>query len=246
MREALTNLVLNAIDAVPQGGTITIRTECDAKWVTVVIGDTGIGMTEDVKKHVFEPFFTTKGNRGTGMGLAVTHGIIRAQGGLIAFKSESGKGTVFEIHFPRRHAEAGEVVPAAKARENLGPISVLIVDDEQWSREVMRRFLMSEGHSVAMAESGATGLAAFRKEKFDLVICDWAMPDMSGEQVAMTIKKMRPDVPILLVTGFGEIMKDSGEEPEYVDGILSKPVTLEDLRECVAKLMGGASQSTQP
>lgn len=239
IREALTNLMLNSIDALPNGGTISVSTGSDGNWVTISVADTGVGMAEDVKRRVFEPFFTTKGAHGTGMGLSVTHGIVRQHGGKIEFRSEPGLGTTFDLLFPLKHGDEEKREHVAKIRTRQSVLRILCVDDEQWSRDVMKRFLTCEGHSVVLAESGAEGLAAFKKDRFDLVILDRAMPDMSGDLVARKVKKVQPDMPVLLVSGFGEIMKNNRESPEGVDAILSKPVSHEELHLAIAKLMDG-------
>lgn len=240
VREALTNLLLNAIDALPNGGAITISTACDGNWVKISITDTGVGMSDEVKHRLFEPFFTTKGVHGTGMGLAVTHGIVRQHGGRIEFRSEPGAGTTFDIYFPlmRECEHAAEHVEKRKPHPDV--LRILCVDDEQWSRDVMKRFLNYGGHTVVLAESGTEGLKEFSRGQFDLVIVDRAMPDMSGDVVAAAVKSAKPDMPVLLVTGFGELMKDTGETPAGVDSILSKPVSHEELLEAIAKLMDGS------
>ncbi len=239
MREALTNLMLNAIDALPKGGIITIETGVDREWVRISIADNGIGMSDEVQLRVFEPFFTTKGGQGTGMGLAVTHGIVRQHGGRIEFRSRLENGTTFDLYFPLSREAERKVAPSERPGSHLDLLRVLCIDDEQWSREVMKRFFTYNGHSVVLADSGASGLEEFSKGHFDLVIVDRAMPDMSGDVVAAAVKKARPNTPVLLVTGFGEIMKDTGETPEGVDAILSKPVGQEELSEAVSRLMDG-------
>lgn len=238
VREVLTNLMLNAIDALPKGGTITISTWADQDWARITIADTGEGMATDVKCRIFEPFFTTKGVRGTGMGLVVARGIVRQHGGRIEFRSEMGQGTAFDLYFPLKRADQTIYEPAKKGRVHPDILRVLCIDDEQWSRDVMKRFLAYEGHTVVLTASGSEGLREFGKGQFDLIIVDRAMPDMSGDEVAIKIKNARPDMPILLVTGFGEVMKDTGESPVGIDAILSKPVSHEELHDAIAKLMG--------
>jgi len=237
VREALTNLMLNAIDAMTKAGMITISTRSDEHWATVTVEDTGEGMSLDVQRKVFEPFFTTKGVNGTGMGLAVTYGIVRQHGGKVEFRSELGKGTSFDLHFALKRNGGSESDKVEKGKIHSAALRVLCVDDDPWSRDVMNHFLSAEGHSVVVAESGTAGVAAFKKDQFDLVILDRAMPDMSGDDVAKIIKKVQPDIAVLLVTGFGEIMRNAGESPEGVDAILSKPVSLEDLNRAIAQVM---------
>ncbi len=245
MREALTNLILNAIHAMPDGGTITIRARKQAPNMIVTVSDTGYGMPPEVQQRCFEPFFSTKGREGgTGIGLAMAYGIVRGHEGRIGVESTENEGTTFTIHLPLSRPppskpEASAETPWPKPKS----LRILIVDDEPWSRNFMSLHLRQEGHETAPMANGETSLEKFESKPFDLVITDRAMPDMSGDSLACRMKKIRPDIPILMVTGFGEIMKALGETPRGADAVLSKPVTRSDLDNAIAKIM--ATRSAQ-
>lgn len=237
LREAFTNVILNSVDAMPEGGTITVRSRADRKWVTVEVADTGMGMNEEVRYRCFEPFFSTKGVHGMGMGLALVYGIIRQHGGTVEVQSEPDKGTSVMFRLPQQAAAPEEKAVEMAPLEALPPLHVLVIDDDPWSCEFVRRFLTAEKHSVEIAGTGKDGLEKFQKGTFDLVFTDRAMQDMSGDQVAAAIKETGRETPIILLTGFGDIMKEIGELPPGVDIILSKPVTEQELREAVVKVV---------
>ncbi len=264
LRQALINLVFNAVDAMPEGGTIRLRTgvheqkpaaisrggqESGEKIhkgsngasqppVFIEVSDTGTGMSEEVRQRCMDPFFTTKGERGTGLGLSIVYGIIQRHEGKIDIESESGKGTTFRIGLPLwtgRKAETRKKQSEGMSRS----LRVLVIDDEPLVREVVTEYLTGDGHTVETATNGREGLEKFQAGWFDLVVTDRAMPEMSGDQLAATIKQIAPDKPIVLLTGFGEMMQTAGEKPAGVGYIVSKPVTLAALREAVAKAVKG-------
>jgi len=240
LREALVNLVLNAVDAMPKGGAIRLSAECAAETVTLRVSDTGAGMSDDVRKRCFEPFFTTKGKRGSGLGLAMVYGVVTRHGGQIVVESEIDKGTTFVIRLPRTHRETP--LPAQPAQKPPSPIvqaasalNVLVVDDEEWARSLIKRFLGLKGHTVLTAASGQEALDIFRREPADVVITDRAIPDMSGDQIAAEIKRLAPTTPVIMLTGFGDIMTVRREKPAAVDDVIAKPVTPEQIQDAVAR-----------
>jgi signal transduction histidine kinase len=229
LREALTNLIFNAVDAMPQGGLITLETEVENDQAVVRISDTGIGMTEEVRQRCLEPFFSTKGDKGTGLGLAMVYGIIKRHGGVLELNSLLGRGTTFVIRLPfavvvEKEAPAPLVAPARKT-----PLHLLVVDDEPGIREVIAAFLRSDGHDVITASDGREGLKQFQTKDFDMVVTDRAMPQMNGDQMAGFIKQARPDIPVVLLTGFGTLIETTKTQPTSVDVVLNKPVTLKTL-----------------
>ena len=238
LRELLTNLIFNAVDAMPEGGTITLRTRLDGTHVVLEVSDTGTGMTEEIQTRCLEPFFTTKGDEGTGLGLPMVHGIVRRHGGHVSIESAPGRGTTFAVHVPTephgRPAESAETPPPATT---VRPLRVLVVDDEPAIREMVRDFLAADHHEIETATNGLEGLDRLRSARFDLIVTDRSMPKMSGDQLAAAAKRLSPETAVVLLTGFGELMLDHGERPEGVDLVLSKPVTLETLRSEVSKLM---------
>ena len=236
LREVLTNLILNAVDAMPQNGTITLRTRFEGKQVVLEVSDTGVGMTEEVKQRCFEPFFSTKNGRGTGLGLAMVYGIINRYKGTLEILSEPGKGTTFIISLPV------QIKQQVKEREKetevpLRSLHVLVVDDEPIVRGVVTKYLTADGHTVETATNGREGLEKFHSGRFHLVITDRAMPDMGGVQLAALIKKLAPKMPIIMLTGFGDLMAAQGTMPEGVDFLLSKPITLTTFREALAEFL---------
>ena len=252
LREALTNLILNAVDALPQGGKIEVRTRAVSleagsaihrapTHVVLEVSDTGIGMDEQARKHCLEPFFSTKGRRGTGLGLAMVYGVIERHEGKIEIESEPGRGTIMRLVLPIRKAGADRDIAAAEVTAPT-PLQILCIDDEPMLRELLKDILESDGHQVKVTDSGQAGLAAFRAahergEPFDIVITDLGMPYLDGRQVAKALKLESPCTPIVLLTGWGAFMKEEGDMAENVDGVLSKPPRARELRETLRRLM---------
>lgn len=245
IREVLINLVLNAIDAMPRGGTIEINGSAseDGAHSRIAVRDTGEGMTEDVKRQCMDPFFTTKGSKGTGMGLAMAHGIVLRHGGTIEIESEVGKGTTVTVTLPVEMPQAVEEQKANAMPPVLRSLNILVVDDESGARELLQTYLSNDGHTVCTAENGQRGIEEFGRNRFDLVLTDKAMPDISGDEVAKAIKALSPEVPVIQLTGFGDLMKLRGERPECVDQVLEKPITQRDLREAISSVMGWGGQA---
>jgi PAS domain S-box-containing protein len=240
LREVLTNLIFNAVDAMPRGGAITIHTYCDDGYVVLKVGDTGTGMTEGVRQRCLEPFFTTKGERGTGLGLSMVYGIIQRHQGTIDIETEVGKGTTFIIRLPVLTAQPRSE-PKAQPVDAVQPLHVLVVDDEAVVRKILGEYLKLDGHIMEAANSGRDGLEKFRNSRFDLVLVDRAMPDMSGDQVATAIKSADPKVPVVMLTGFGSMMDAADEKPAGVDLVLGKPVTINELRTALSKVVASVN-----
>ncbi|MBI4588531.1 MAG: response regulator [Candidatus Rokubacteria bacterium] len=236
LREALMNLILNALDAMPQGGTLRIRTASMEGSVTVTVADTGCGMSEKVRRRAFEPFFTTKGTQSTGLGLSVTYGILRRHGGDIAIESQEGQGTTFTIRLPPGKGVAvereSEAPPAAPQRA-----AILVIDDEEDVRTILAEILMTQGHSVRMAAGGKEGLDFFREEHHDLVLTDLGMPEMSGWQVARAVKDLSPETPVILITGWGEQLDLEALREGSVELVLSKPFRVNEVLTLVVRAL---------
>jgi PAS domain S-box-containing protein len=233
LSEVLTNLIFNAVDAIPADGTITLRTYTRDDRVILEVRDTGVGMTEEVRQHCFDPFYTTKGAQGSGLGLSVVYGSVRRHGGTIDIESSPGRGTTFRLSFPSAKTLHG----TAPSPETLvKPRRVLIIDDDAPVRDVVARYLRADGHVVDEASEGSAGLAAFDSARYDLVITDRGMPGLGGDRVATAIKERSSATPIIMLTGYGDMMLAAGEHPDGVDLILSKPVTIQALRDALAEL----------
>ncbi len=238
LREVFTNLIFNSVEAMPDGGTLTFRLNgVDKEIITLEVTDTGSGMEERDLDRCEEPFFTTKGMQGTGLGLSMVHGIIERHCGIMKISSEPGVGTTVKLQFciatsgevPVDELEAGPV-PTSQLR-------VLVVDDEERSRDLVSRLLQADGHAVKVAVGGQEGLDMFHSGAFDLVITDRAMPSMGGDELSAEISKTERGLPVIMLTGFGDIMKDKGECPVGVSRVMTKPVTQSDLRHVVSHVM---------
>ncbi len=238
LREALVNLVFNAIDAIPKRGTITLRTEVMGRWLVVTISDDGVGMSEEVRARCMEPFFSTKPSEGTGLGLGSVFGIVGRHDGEIDIQSEPGRGTTVVISLPLER-KSRPPDPAKPARSAQTTLRILVVEDEPLVREVLSVYLSEDQHEVVLAENGRVGLEKFSSQgPFDLVMTDRAMPEMNGDALAAEIKKLNPKQPIILLTGFGDLMNEAGENPTGVDLVVSKPFTLATLRSAMARVTG--------
>jgi signal transduction histidine kinase len=235
LREVLTNLIFNAVDALPEGGAITLRTRTEGKAVVLEIGDTGIGMSEEVRQRCLEPFFTTKGKRGTGLGLSMVFGIIQRHRGTIAIKSEPGKGTTFTLSLPAAEAEC--VATPNLSSSSHGPLRVLIVDDQPILCQLVCQHLQDDFHTVETAHSGSEALEKLRAASFDLVITDHVMAGMTGEQLAITMKLLHPKIPVILLTAYAGDSATGKEYSEAIDLVLAKPLSRAALRQALAKVM---------
>ncbi len=245
VREAFTNLVLNAVDAMPNGGKITFRARVvrpagqSPQQIIMEVSDTGTGMSEETRKRCLEPFFSTKGQRGTGLGLAMVYGVMERHEGNIEIQSELGKGTTFRLTFPVRvkvradDDRAGQTAP-------IEPLQILCIDDEPLLRELIKEILERDGHKVEVSDCGQSGLDEFRLARergqpFDVVITDLGMPYLDGRQVAKVLKHESPATPVVLLTGWGAFIKEDGSAPAQVDGIISKPPRSRELRETLSR-----------
>jgi PAS domain S-box-containing protein len=248
IREALINLVFNAVDAMPDGGKLTIRTKttetpAETRHVDVEVGDSGIGMDEQTRRRCLEPFFTTKGERGTGLGLAMVYGVTRRHNADIDIESAAGQGTTVRLRFPVVAANSAEDLlvehPAMPPR-----LRILSVDDDPMLIKSLRDALEADGHAVVSANGGQEGIDAFRAaekrdERFALVITDLGMPYVDGRKVASAIKTESPSTPVILLTGWGQRLVAEGDIPPHVDRVLNKPPKLRELRAALAELTAG-------
>jgi signal transduction histidine kinase/ActR/RegA family two-component response regulator len=241
IRDALTNLIFNAVDAMPDGGTLTVHTRSSAETVQLEVVDSGVGMDEETRRRCLEPFFTTKGERGTGLGLAMVYGMVRRHSAELEVDSTLHQGTTFRITFPAAQATAAS--PQEIARDVvLRPLSILIVDDDPLVLESLRATLESDGHKVTAADGGQAGVDSFmeiqrRGERFDVVITDLGMPHIDGRRVASAVKAASPSTPVVLLTGWGQRLVDEGDIPAHVDHVLNKPPKLRDLRAALSNVI---------
>jgi signal transduction histidine kinase/ActR/RegA family two-component response regulator len=248
LRDALTNLIFNAVDAMPEGGTLTLATGTrpgvdPLPNVLIEVIDTGIGMDEETRRRCMEPFFTTKGERGTGLGLASVYGMLRRHDADFEIDSAPGKGTTVRMVFQAltdRNARAAGGASLVAVRRNL---RILVVDDDPVLSRSLQDALETDGHRVELAPGGQAGIEAFLRslegaEKgFDLVITDLGMPKVDGRKVAESIRARSPKTPIIMLTGWGQRLLDEGELPPNIDRVLSKPPRLQHLRAAISELV---------
>ena len=237
LREVLTNLILNAVDAMPHGGHIRITSAEDDTEVEARIDDTGVGMTEEVRQKLFDPFFTTKGPKGNGLGLSITYGIVSRHGGRVLVESELGRGSTFRLRFPKRPdlAVAAEPAPAA-APARVRRLRCLVVDDDEEVGGTLADLLTTHGHEVVMVSKSSDALTHVSQRPFDIVFTDLAMPDMSGWQLAKAVKTAAPDLPVVLITGFGVELSPEQCRANHVDAVMAKPVEFAELLTVAARL----------
>jgi len=229
LREVLVNMIYNATDAMPSGGEIRVATQENRDRVVIYITDTGTGMTPEVKQRLFDPFFTTKGKAGTGMGLAVSFGIIRRHEGSIEVDSEPGRGTTFKISLPRVAASLPKIddnnSPEATASPSEDKVRVMVVDDETHVREVLIEALEAEGCEVISAQSGEIALALYEQYegKFDAVFTDIGMPDMSGWELVTEIRDRSKTMPIAIISGWADAISVQTRNAVKADWVVAKP-----------------------
>lgn len=253
IRDALTNLIFNAVDAMPDGGTLTIRTRTmahedvaaelsSAISVAVEVADTGVGMDGETRQRCLEPFFTTKGERGTGLGLAMVYGMVQRHSADLEIDSAPGRGTTVRLIFPVASAAfvATSRFPAAPIVNRR--LRLLIVDDDPLLIKSLRDILEGDGHVVTAADGGKSGIdyfmaAAQRGDRFEAVITDLGMPYVDGRKVAVTVKAVSPSTPVIMLTGWGQRLLADNDSPEHVDRILSKPPRIHEIRLALAELV---------
>jgi two-component system cell cycle sensor histidine kinase/response regulator CckA len=255
LEQVLMNLVVNAKDAMPSGGKLIIETQNivvdeahrrnqtfirPGNYVMLSVSDTGMGMDKETQSRIFEPFFTTKEKgKGTGLGLSTVYGIVKQSGGYVMVHSEPGHGTAFHIYLPRVEGTAEHhTAPVARAAAG-GTETILLVEDEESVRQLVRETLAAKGYRVIEAENGEAGLAAAnRQEKIDLVITDVVMPGMGGRELVEHLSKTRPLAKVLYLSGYTEDAITSEGAIEGGTAFLQKPFTLQNLSRKVREVLG--------
>jgi signal transduction histidine kinase/CheY-like chemotaxis protein len=255
IRDALTNLIFNGIDAMLDGGTLALRTRvhCDhesdnprepmppATHVLVEVSDTGTGMDEETRRRCLEPFFTTKGERGTGLGLAMVYGMTQRHSAEFEIDSSVGKGTTIRLVFPVALAEHASPADASPSLVPLRPLRILVIDDDPLLIHSLRDALVGDGHAVTVADGGQAGIDSFlaaqtRGEPFAVVVTDLGMPYVDGRKVAAAVAAAGPTTPVILLTGWGQRLSIENDIPAHVNLVLSKPPRLHELRAALAEV----------
>jgi CheY-like chemotaxis protein len=238
IRDALTNLIFNAVDAMPTGGKLTVRTRLiagpergDRSLIEVI--DTGIGMDEDTRRRCLEPFYTTKGERGTELGLAMVYGMVQRHSAEI--ESELGRGTTGRLSFPAHTSSVAEPSQQSTSAVRTRRLRILLVDDDPVLIKSLQDTLQEDGHLITATHGGQAGIDAFTSahrgdERFDLVVTDLGMPHVDGRKIAAAIKAISSVTPVILLTGWGQRLITENDSPAHVDKVLSKPPRLAELR----------------
>jgi PAS domain S-box-containing protein len=235
LREVLTNLLLNAIDAMPQGGIIAFSSYLRGEELFLEVSDTGIGMTRDVSERIFDPFFTTKGIGNSGLGLSVSWSLISRHGGDIQVKSKPGKGTTFVISLTRAEQAKGPVIQ--KPSDGMSSFRLMLVEDDPEILNLLRDMLRLKGHRVIALSDGEKALKMIDSNTFDLVLTDLGMPVISGWEIARHAKAKNPRVPVVMITGWGAQYEDTDLASRGVDLMLSKPLSWDKLLSSIEKLL---------
>jgi len=235
LRHVLTSIADNALDAMPKGGNLTFRTGVDGARVFCLVADSGVGIGDEVRLKIFDPFFTTKREKSPGFGLSAVYAMVERHGGEITVESEAGKGTTFTIWLSSaKSTELAPQQPSAElsttARTSTRGTQILVVDDSEDVREVLREILSQHGHTVVTFEDGESAMAEFETRRFDLAMLDLALPGISGLEVANRLKARWPDVTVVIMTGYSDRMGPEGTQGKGVDFVLTKPFTLDQLR----------------
>jgi CheY-like chemotaxis protein len=245
LAKVFTHLIVNAIEAMSKGGKITVRTADTDTGVSAQVVDTGPGMDLKLQERCFRPFFSTK-DGSAGVGLSISRGIVQQHGGRMGIVSEPGHGTTVFVELPlqspaqsQRPEEPSPVAPTCLNRR----LNILLVEDDAWTMDFLADNLKAEGHTVDTASNGLEGLEKYRQAKYDVVITDRAMPEMNGDELARVIKRIYPYEPVIMLTGFGEIMKGQGKIPPDVDAVVSKPVKMDVLTGAIADALLKTGQS---
>ncbi len=241
IREALTNLIFNAVDALPKGGTITIRCRSEERSAILEVADDGVGMNEEVRARMFEPFFTTKGVSGNGLGLSMVYGIVSRHHGTVEVDTTPDSGTVVRMRFPATDREKNARPGPQNVRAPF-QARILVVDDEPEILRVLREALEESGHIVETASSGGEGIERFRRGTFDAVLSDIGMADVSGWEVARTVRQEgSPRLVLGLVTGWGATISEEMVAAHSVNFVVAKPFDVEDLISKVNQAINGGS-----
>jgi signal transduction histidine kinase/ActR/RegA family two-component response regulator len=244
IREALINLVMNAVDAMPDGGLLTLRTRSAGangatRTVEIEVEDDGVGMDAETQQRCLEPFFTTKGERGTGLGLAMVYGVAQRHGAEMSITSTPGEGTKVSMSLPVQAEIGASLNGQPVAAGPINRLRVLLVDDDPVLLKALGDALHTDGHQVTLANDGQMGIDTFRTamvdgNSFEAVITDLGMPYIDGRKVAAEIKALSPSTPVIMLTGWGQTLMADAEQPTHVDQLLSKPPKLREVREALA------------
>jgi CheY-like chemotaxis protein/anti-sigma regulatory factor (Ser/Thr protein kinase) len=242
VRDALTNLLFNAVDAMPQGGAITVRTRREGEEIVLAVEDTGVGMSDEVRERCLEPFFSTKGLHGTGLGLSMVHGIVERNRGRMTIDSQLGRGTTIRLFLARAPESQAPTLPHAES----GPPRrkrIVCVDDDIRILQSLEGMLRQLGHEVATTTSGAEAIDWVGTGRFDVLITDLGMPNVDGREVARSAKRLAPHTGVLLFTGWADRLAIEGDFPEGVDQVLGKPIAKQKLQQAILQVSATVAEA---
>jgi len=236
LREVILTLILNAIDAMPHGGTLSLVCRSEDYRVVLNLSDTGVGIPREARARIFEPFYSTKGARGNGLGLAVAAAIVQRHRGRLHYLTVEGAGTTFTLDLPAAARPQGDSAAAHTATLPAGA-SVLVVEDETHIREALAEMLAASGLRVSVAGDGLEGIDRLSRESFDVVLSDLGLPGATGYQVAHAARQCTPPPRVVLMTGWGASLEPADWRAYGIDEVLSKPFRIEDLMATLARLL---------
>ena len=228
-KEMLTNLIFNAVDAMPAGGHIHISAKQEEDKIILAVQDNGNGLSKEQARHIFEPYYTTKGRGHAGLGLSIAKRFVEHHGGSISVESVRGAGTTFHVKFPLLTTSDPQKLLQPQAIDQQLHLRILLIDDEPLVRSLLKQVLERAGHTVTEASNGQEGVRSFRQNDFDIVITDHSMPVMNGLDAAFRIKKQKPDIPVILITGWQTQTEAAFQKPTGIDEFVTKPFDLEEL-----------------
>ena len=232
---AFTNLIFNAVDAMPDGGFISFKCQAHDGQVLLRVEDTGTGMTDEICQKIFDPFFTTKGSKGSGLGMSEVYGVIKRHSGTIEVQSEVGNGTTFNLTFP---VHIPEIVKEDEVEQEVGSLRVLVVDDDEFILETLQDILEEIGHNTTSYKSPVKAINDFDRNQYDVIITDLEMPEMNGQAFAEKIKALDPTIPIILLSGWFIDLKEEKDLAKVIDFTLPKPFTVKDIQKVLTKSVG--------
>jgi CheY-like chemotaxis protein len=233
MREAVLHLILNAIDAMPAGGTLTVTLESTEGGVALAVGDTGIGMTEEVRARCLDPYFSTKSASAAGLGLPMVHGIVRRHGGKLEINTQPGAGAHFRISLPHEN----KAMPMMLGRSHLSkPLRILLAEDDDRLRQLISLQMESMGHIVIGAANGVEAVEKLKSAPIDVILTDLSMPRLNGLGLVESAQNYNAQIPIIMLTGFAAMLLPDGQTPKGVDLLLTKPVTRDNLAAAIAQV----------
>ena len=235
LHNAFTNIVFNAVDAMPDGGFISFKGQQKNNQVLLRVQDTGTGMTDEIRQKIFDPFFTTKGSEGNGLGMSEVYGVVKRHSGTIEVQSEVGAGTTFTLTFP---VHIPEKVKEDEVEPDVGSLRVLAVDDEEFILETLQDVLEETGHHTTGYNSPVEAIKNFGRNQYDVIITDLEMPEMNGQAFAEKIKALDPAIPIILLSGWFIDLEEEKDLAKVIDFTLPKPFSVKDIQKVLAKAVG--------